>query len=99
VSTSKYTPSKPFPNGSSYMFFNDAFCCRCNKYKLNADGMPLPDNCETENIIAEFRLNAWPQDTIVNVGDISHVCLLFENDDDNLMRQYRALFEEDGDIQ
>ena len=91
----KYKSSAPFPNGSTYEYFNDAFCCRCTKYKLNKDGMPLPDNCEAENTLAaaQFDLEKWPGDDIVEVNGHYHVCLRFEGKDAAVMNRYRALFE------
>ncbi|MCL2703869.1 MAG: hypothetical protein FWE91_09720 [Defluviitaleaceae bacterium] len=89
-------PSRPFPNGTSYMNFNDAFCCRCNKYKLNEEGLPLPDNCTVENALSEaqFDIEKYPKDDIVEVGGYFHVCRHFESDDGEIMEQYKGLFEE-----
>jgi len=92
----KHKPSRPFPNGSTFAFFNDAFCCRCKKYKLNDDGLPTDDNCTVENAISEaqFDIEKYPQDDIVEVGGYLHVCLHFESDDDEVMQGYKGLFEE-----
>ena len=94
--TKQYKPSKPFPNGTTYGVFNDAFCCRCKKYKVDEAGMPLDDNCEVENAIAEaqFFEEKYPKDDIVEVGRFYHVCLHFESDNSEVMAQYKALFEE-----
>ena len=91
----KNKPSVPFPNGSTYMFFDDAFCCRCTKYKLNEEGMPLPDNCGTEEAINRAQLDTtlWPGEDIVSTETFSYVCLGFESEDAEVMEQYRALFE------
>ena len=90
-----YKPSKPFSNGSEFYFFNDNFCCRCNRYKLNADGMPLPDNCEIDEALnqAMFDDTKWPENDIVETVNGVRVCLKFESDDAKLMEQYRALFD------
>ena len=89
-----YIQSKPFPNGSTFEYFNGAFCCRCRKYRLDDEGMPLPDNCEIENAIAraQFDVRHWPKDEIVRVGDMYHICLHFESDDTEMMKHYRELF-------
>ena len=91
----KYKPSVPFPNGSTYMFFNDAFCCRCTKYRLDKEELPLPDNCGIENAISKAQLDAslWPGEDIVSTDTFSHICLGFDSEDDEVMNQYRALFE------
>ena len=95
---SDYKPSTPFPNGSTFAFFNDNFCCRCKKYKLDGERMPLPENCEVENAIAaaQFDLEQWPKNDIVQVGDVDHVCLRFESDNQETMKHYKALFEQEG---
>ena len=92
----QYKPSKPFPNGTAYGIFNDAFCCRCKKYKLNDDGLPTADNCAVENAIAEaqFDCDKFPTDDIVEVGDYMHVCLRFESDDSEVTEMYKGLFDE-----
>ena len=91
----QHTPSRPFPNGMTFMFFNESFCCRCDKYKLDDDGMPLPDNCKVEEVIsqAQFDESKWPADDIVEVGDMDHICLRFKSDGAYTMRRYRELFE------
>ena len=91
----KYSPSKPFPNGMTYDFFLDNFCGLCKKYKADSHGMPLPGNCSTEEALAQmvFGLGKWPDDDIVQVGDMHHICLHFESEDAELMTQYRAIFE------
>ena len=57
--------------------------------------MPLPDNCEIENAIAaaQFVTTQWPENDIVQIGDMYHICLRFESDDKELMEQYKAIFE------
>ena len=91
----KYKSSVPFPNGSTYMFFSDTFCCRCTKYRLDEEGMPLPDNCGIENTISRAQLDTtlWPGENIVATETFSYVCLSFESEDADVMEQYRALFE------
>jgi len=94
-----HKPSKPFPNGSTYDFFNNHFCCRCNKYKVDREGMPLPDNCTTENALAEaqFDESKWPSNDIVGIKDINHICLHFTADDESVMESYKALFKGDAE--
>jgi hypothetical protein len=89
-------PSKPFPNGMTYMWWNEQFCCRCNKYKLK-DGMPLPDNCETENAMAISVIDEtkWPSDKIISTAAHDWICLEFQSDDKHLMESYKTLFEEE----
>ena len=91
----KYKPSVPFPNGSTYEYFNDIFCCRCTKYRFDEKGMPLPDSCGIENAISKAQLDAslWLGEDIIQVNGFSHVCLHFESSDADVMNQYRALFE------
>ena len=75
-----YTPSAPFPNGTTYMAFNDAWCCQCARYKMDAEGMPLPDNCEVEEqiILAQLDESKWPSEDIVfEKGKLNHICLKF----------------------
>ena len=86
-------PSRPFPNGSTFEFFNEVFCCRCTKLKLDDDGMPLEDNCEIENAIAEaqFDEKAWPENDIVEVNGHYHVCRHFHSEDESLMYKFREI--------
>jgi len=95
--TNKYKQSRPFPNGSTYWLFNDNFCCRCDKYSIDIDtGEPLPDNCEIADAIerAQCDDSAWPGNDIVEVGNMSHICLRFESGDTETMQSYKRLFAE-----
>ena len=90
-------PSKPFSNGSEYHWWTDQFCERCNKFKTDGFGSPLPGNCEIEQAIAEsgFDLTKWPNDKIVSTSEYSRLCTEFENNDKDLMKSYKKLFEEE----
>ena len=87
-------PSKPFPNGSTYEFFDHNFCSRCKKRKLYPDGMPMLDNCRIETAINEASLDRgkWPGNDIVHINGYSYICREFENDDLELMRKYSEMF-------
>lgn len=89
-------PSRPFSNGSECGFFYETFCDLCDRYKLDESGDALPDNCEIENAIARATIDdtQWPQNDIVAVGDCSHFCTKFTCSDDEIMKEYRELFEE-----
>ena len=93
----KYESSKPFPNGTEFMVFNDVFCCNCGKHKVDADGMPLPDNCKIEELICHSQLDdkCWPGDDVVIVKGFGYACLHFEyegdEDKEDIMRQHREL--------
>ena len=93
--TKQHKPSKPFPNGTSYHYFHDSFCCRCKKHKTDKQGLPLSDNCKIENAlsIAQFDSEKYPENDIVEVNGYYHVCLHFDAEDEDVMHQYRQLFE------
>lgn len=92
MNNDRYTHSKPFSNGSELDFFNANFCCRCDRYKLDHDGVPCADNCEIEDRIsrAMFDDQAWPAEEIV-VADGTRVCTGFHCADPELMEAYKAL--------
>lgn len=89
--------------------FIDNFCERCSKLKEDADGMPMQDNCSINEQIHNARFDdaLWPKDSIVRIYEdnaefskYSHVCKEYHTDDDDIMRQYLALFgESDGQME
>ena len=92
-----------FPNGSSYMFFDEVFCCRCNRYVLDDDGMfaafPEDGGCEIRDKIerAGGGEPVFPGEDVVEIWENNmpkywHVCRGFVTDDEKVMDQYRALF-------
>ena len=93
----KYKPSSPFPNGTTYWFFNENFCCRCDKYSIDVDtGEPLSDNCEIADAIerAQFDDSAWPGSDIVEDNNMGYMCLRFESGNAEIMQNYKRFFAE-----
>lgn len=95
-------PGTVFSNGTEYEVFNEAFCCRCNKYKLDADGWPLsPSNggCAIWDNIESAALGyPFPSEDVVSIkhdGKIKywHVCRGFDTDDEEIKRSYLDLFK------
>ena len=97
----KTEPSKPFSNGTEDMIFNEHFCCDCKKYKVDDDGMPLPDNCGIEEAISRalFDETEWPANDIVTIlnddGTVKywHVCTKYDSGIERDMKLYHAMFE------
>jgi hypothetical protein len=89
-----HKPTKPFPNGSTYEYFNGAFCCRCSKLKLDDAGMPLSDNCPIENALAIGLDDCWPSNEIVEVPGADYYCLHFKSEEPLIMEQYHDLAKE-----
>ena len=97
----KIEPASPFPNGLSYEFFLEYFCCRCKKHKVDEEGFIAfveEGGCPIENAMEEARFgHPFPSQDIVMVsedGEIRYfqVCTKFVSDDETLMKNYKAIF-------
>ena len=93
-----------FSNGTEFEVFRENFCLRCKKHKDGEDGVVCAfvedGGCPIENAMEDARWGEkFPSDQIVTIlenGNYKywHVCKSFETDDVELMKAFKALFEE-----
>jgi hypothetical protein len=87
-----------FPNGTSYMDFNEAFCCRCTKYA--PDSIPGEGKgCETKEAISTCSITGdkkdFPYKDLIDTGYpplfTIYVCKHFDGETLELQQAYLAL--------
>ena len=99
----KIVPSIPFSSDLSYEFFLECFCYRCKKHKVDKNGFCAiveQGGCPIENAMEDARYTYdFPSEDIVRIiedGETKYwnVCKAFETDDEDLMKSFQALFED-----
>lgn len=76
--------------------FTEAFCYRCNKYKVDINNIPTSDSCVIEQRISAcyFSGEGFPYDDMIDGGPVEYICKGFESDNSELMESYRQLVKE-----
>lgn len=64
-------------------------------YELNDKPYIIEQGHGIERMISVIpeTVSEWPGDRIVEIGDVSHVCLDFVSDDEEVMAAYRETFD------
>jgi len=81
---------KTFSNGAEHRAFEDCFCSRCSKCKLDDGGMPLKRNCKIEEsiAIAVFEERFFPDKNVMRLESGYWACDSFMAIDKEVQEQY-----------
>lgn len=100
----KTKPAVPFSNGMSYEYFCENFCYRCSKGKINENGFPEyieNGGCPIWDAMEMARWgDEFPKQIVQILDDNDNVkyyevCSAFETEDEELMKKYKKLFEDE----